>query len=52
MPKKPSKRPRKTALARESERIQREQIQKLLALPPSKRTHFLRKRVPFRGSVI
>jgi len=45
--------PRKrSALAKESERIQLDQIRRLLALPPSRRTHFLRKRLSFRGSAI
>ena len=45
--------PRKrSALAKESERIQVDQIRRLLALPPSRRTHFLRKRLSFRGSAL
>jgi hypothetical protein len=43
---------RRSALLKESERIQLDQIRRLLALPPSRRTHFLRKRLSFRGSAI
>lgn len=43
-PKKPS------ALRQESERALVEQIRRLLALPPSKRTNFLRVRLPNGGS--
>ena len=45
------KKPRMTkaeALKRESARAQREFIRRLLALPPEKRMHFLRKRVGIR----
>jgi hypothetical protein len=48
--KKPSK--AKGALRRESDRALVEQIRRLLALPPSKRTNFLRKRLPGGGSAI
>lgn len=50
-----SKRPRKArleALKAESERALREQIQRLLRLPPHERTHFLRKRIGFRASCL
>ncbi len=40
------------ALARESERAQREQIRRLLALPMNRRTHFLRVRLPGGGSAL
>ncbi len=50
-PKKP-KVPRKSALKRESERALVEQIRRQLALPPAKRTNFLRKRLPGGGSAI
>ncbi len=39
-------------LKRESERALTEQIQRLLRLPPNRRTHFLRKRVGFRASCL
>ncbi len=38
------------ALKRESERALVEQIRRLLALPPSKRTNFLRVRLPNGGT--
>jgi hypothetical protein len=38
-------RPKKSVLARESERALVEQIRRLRALPPEKRTNFLRVRV-------
>lgn len=52
MRKKKRKPRRRPVLARESERNLLEQIRRLLALEPSKRTNFLRARVPFRGSSI
>jgi hypothetical protein len=39
-------------LRRESERALVDQIRRLLALPRSKRTHFLRKRLPGGGSAL
>jgi hypothetical protein len=52
MRKKKSRRRKASALRRESERNQLEQIRRLLALEPSRRTQFLRARVPFRGSSV
>jgi hypothetical protein len=40
------------AVARESERGLREMIRRWQALPPSRRTHFLRKRVGFRMTAL
>ena len=40
------------ALKRESDLALRDQIQRLLQLPPEKRTHFLRKKVGFRASCL
>ena len=45
--------PRKASpLKRESDRALVQQIRRLLALPPSKRTNFLRVRLPNGGSAI
>ena len=52
MRKKRAKSPKRSPLAREAERARRDQIRQLLALEPSRRTNFLRVRVPFRGSSI
>ena len=40
------------ALKRENERARREQIRRLLSLPMSQRTHFLRVRLPWGGSAL
>lgn len=52
MHKKKVKHRSRSQLAREAERNLLDQIRRLLALEPSKRTHFLRVRVRFRGSTI
>jgi hypothetical protein len=50
--KRPTRKEKLAALVRESERGEREMIRRWQALPPSKRTHFLRKRVRPRGSAL
>jgi hypothetical protein len=40
------------ALKKESDRVELEQIRRLLALPMNKRTHFLRVRLPNGGSAL
>ena len=40
------------AFKKESDLAERELIRRLLALPPEKRTHFLRKRVGMRMSCL
>ena len=48
--KKTSKQSAPSALRRESERALVQQIRRLLALPPEKRTNFLRVRLPNGGT--
>ncbi len=50
--KKKKREPAKAVLRRESERALVEQIRRQLALPPSKRTNFLRVRLPNGGSAL
>jgi len=51
--KKPTaRRLRLDAVARESDRALRELIRRWQALPPERRTHFLRRRVGQRGSAL
>jgi hypothetical protein len=40
------------ALRRESDRVLRDRIRKLLEKPPEERTHFMRKRVGFHASCL
>jgi hypothetical protein len=47
-----SREARLEALQRETEREMRELIERLLAMPMSKRTHFLRRRLPGGGSAL
>ena len=50
MKKKKRKPDTRDALKKESERVLVEQIRRQLALPPSKRTNFLRVRLPNGGT--
>ena len=52
MKKPPSRRQKLDALARGSERALRDQIRRRLALPPERRTNFLRKRVSVGRSAL
>lgn len=52
MKKPPGRRAKLIALVKESERAERELIRRWLALPPEKRTHFLRKRVGIARSCL
>jgi hypothetical protein len=46
--KRPDRRARLAAVARENDRALRELIRRRLALPPERRTHFLRARIALR----
>jgi hypothetical protein len=48
--KRPGRRARLDALRKESERAWIDAIRRWQALPPGRRTHFLRKRVGFRAT--
>jgi len=50
--KRPSRRVRLAALARESRRELVDRVRRWQALPPSRRTNFLRRRVGFRASAL
>ncbi|MFN0168027.1 MAG: hypothetical protein ACKV22_16505 [Bryobacteraceae bacterium] len=52
MRKKNSRKDKLEALRQESERALVEQIRRALALPPDRRTNFLRKRIGFRMSCL
>ena len=52
MKKRPTRANKLAALRRESDRALVEMIRRQLALPPEKRTNFLRKRVGFRGTAL
>jgi hypothetical protein len=52
MSKRDARRRKLDALRRESDRALVDMIRRRVALPPEKRTHFLRKRVSFRGSAL
>lgn len=52
MRKERARKARRSALRRETDRARIEQIRKLLALPPEKRTNFLRRRLPGGGSAL
>ncbi len=47
-----SRQKRLERLKAETEKAEVEQIRRLLALPPEKRTHFLRRRTGFVGSAL
>ena len=47
-----SRKKRLERLKAESERAELDQIRRILALPPEKRTHFLRRRTGFVGSAL
>lgn len=49
-PKRPSRNRRLAALAKESDRAERDMIRRWQALPPERRTNFLRKRLGLRAS--
>jgi hypothetical protein len=50
--KRPSRKQKLAALKAESERELIDMIRRLLAKPMQERTHFLRKRIGFRGSAL
>ena len=52
MKKRPGRKARLAALARENERALDDLIRRWQALPPARRTHFLRKRVGFRMTAV
>jgi hypothetical protein len=52
MRKKAARKAKLDALRRESDLALRDQIRRLLALPPDRRTNFLRKKIAWRGSCL
>jgi hypothetical protein len=52
MKKKITRKEKLEALKKESDLVQLDQIRRWLALPPNRRTHFLRKRVAYRISCL
>ncbi len=50
--KRPSRKEKLAALTAESDRELIDMIRRLLAKPMKQRTHFLRKRIGFRGSAL
>jgi hypothetical protein len=52
MKKQPGRKAKLAALRRESDRALVELIRRRLALPPEKRTHFLRKRLASGGTAL
>ena len=52
MKKRKARMTKREALERESDRMLRDRIRRLLKKPPNERTHFLRKRIGFQGSCL
>ena len=52
MKKRKARMTKREALQRESDRVLRDRIRRLLEKPPAERTHFLRKRIGFSASCL
>jgi hypothetical protein len=52
MKKRKARMTKREALERESDRVLRDRIRRLLQKPPEERTHFLRKRIGFQASCL